>query len=292
MDKQRHVFHQYLRGLILAGMVLFLFRLAVNDSLKYYLSPRMHLYLYAAMILLSLFSMIQLSVPENDDEQCSACTHRHALPKKGLPTLLFYGLFLFPIVSGFTFPDHTLGSDIAAGRQIRQTASSQSLNTADTAHDQSGKQTDSQTNNSSGGQAISQNQFDQLKARLLRQKKIVVDNKNYTNIMTIIEQNIDSFKGRPIEITGFVYRDKNMSNNEIVTARFVITCCIADASVYGLLTRGHVTNLKKDTWIKVSGTLGNAVRQNRKLPVLNVKQVSAIPQPEHPYVYDYGIRLD
>ncbi len=282
MDKQKHT-HSYLHGLILAGLTLMLLRLVVNDSLTYYLSPTMHPYLYASIIVLGLLSVIQLAAPNANHMSCDDCDHHH-MPTKGLPALVFYCLFLFPIISGFTFPDHALGSDVAADRQMRRSASS-SL---------SGNASQSQTgqNGRADRQPISQNQFDRLKHDMLHRQKLTIEPKNYTYMMTIIEQNLDHLKGKEVTLTGFVYRDKQTASSEFIAARFVITCCIADASVYGMPVRGDVGHFNKDRWVEVSGTLNAAIRDGKKVPIVDAKQVTSIPQPKHPYVYDNGVNLN
>ena len=46
----------------------------------------------------------------------------------------------------------------------------------------------------------------------------------------------DSFMNRKINIKGFVYKEEGFNPDELVIARFVITHCIADASVIGFLS--------------------------------------------------------
>jgi uncharacterized repeat protein (TIGR03943 family) len=259
-------------------MTLMFLRLIVSDSLTYYLSPEMHPYLYAATCILGLLSIVQLFAADDDETHGHHGDHHHALPTRGLSALVFYCLFLFPIISGFAFPDHTLGSDVAADRQIRRSALSAPSN--------------EENNSGANAQPISHDQFDQLKNHVLSSRKIRIDPENYAYIMTIIEQNIDHLKGKQVELTGFVFRDQSVAANEIITARFVITCCIADASVYGMLTRGEVGHLKKDTWVRVAGRLNTSVSNEHVLPVLDVEQITPVSQPKNPYVYDNGIRLD
>ncbi|MCO7127619.1 TIGR03943 family protein [Sporolactobacillus shoreicorticis] len=289
MNEQRLAFHHYLRGIALGGMALFLFRLALYGDLKYYLSPKLEGYTTAAIIVLALLSLIHLILPPDQHHHGKECgcghehEHAHPLPKKGLHSFIFFCLFFFPILTGFIFPNHTLGSDVAANRALKQASSVRSK----TSHSGTAVKPAGALRN-----PISQKQFNALKKKLLSQKMITVDDAHYTYILNILEQNPNAFKGRQLTLTGFVYHDKQLPAHEIVTARFDISCCIADASVYGLRTKGAVANLKKDEWIRVRGTIDTVNQAGSRIPVLTKTQITQVKEPDHPYVYDNGVLLD
>ncbi|BBN99574.1 TIGR03943 family putative permease subunit [Sporolactobacillus terrae] len=280
MDDQRIGFHHYLRGIVLGAMALFLFRMTLYGDLKYYLAPKLMIYTHISIVALALLSLVHFVLPpEHHHESCDSCTHHHALPKKGLPTLIFFSLFFLPIATGFAFPHHTLGEDAAANRMMNKNLA---------------KQAQGASSAPAGAQRtpISQQQFDGLKKKLLRQRQITVDDTYYTYILNLLNQDPEIFKGKPLVLKGFVYRGKQTAPGEIMTARFGISCCIADASVYGLLTRGAVSELKKDSWIRVSGILDVTKHAGVPVPVLTRSKIQKIKEPRHPYVYDNGILLD
>ncbi|MET1247207.1 TIGR03943 family protein [Sporolactobacillus sp. STCC-11] len=286
MDEQRNAFHHYLRGIVLGGIALFLFRLAMYGDLKYYLSPKLVIYTNISIVALALLSLVHFIVPpESSHDYCSDCGHEHPLPKRGLHTLIFFCLFFFPFLTGFVFPNHTLGSDVAANRTFKQASPVKTQG-------QSSNSGNSTTPAGSLRNPISQKQFNSLKKKLLKQKTITVDDSHYTYILTMLEQDPRAFKGKRLLLTGFVYRDQHVASDEIITARFDISCCIADASVYGVLTKGNVAALKKDSWVRVSGTIDTAKHASAHVPVLTNTQIKPIKEPDHPYVYDNGILLD
>ena len=67
----------------------------------------------------------------------------------------------------------------------------------------------------------------------------------YVPMMNIIQENLPSMIGKTVTTKGFVYRENNFMQNQIIVARFGITCCVADASVYGIMAKGNVANLTK-----------------------------------------------
>ena len=67
---------------------------------------------------------------------------------------------------------------------------------------------------------------------MLGQRKLQVKDKDYVQTMNVIGQNVNWFKGKEITFLGLYIRIK-MTGNKAVVARYGITCCIADASVWG-----------------------------------------------------------
>ena len=74
---------------------------------------------------------------------------------------------------------------------------------------------------------------EQVVKSMLGQRKLQVKDKDYVQTMNVIGQNVNWFKGKEITFLGFIYKDKDVTGNKAVVARYGITCCIADASVWG-----------------------------------------------------------
>ncbi|MFP5107448.1 TIGR03943 family putative permease subunit [Neobacillus sp. C211] len=89
-----------------------------------------------------------------------------------------------------------------------------------------------------------------------------------------------------------MYREKEFMQNQIIVARFGITCCVADASVYGMMVNGEVAALPKDKWVQVTGKIEQTQFNGETIPVLKINQLSKITAPQAPYVFDVGIRIE
>ena len=98
--------------------------------------------------------------------------------------------------------------------------------------------------------------------------------------------------GKTVTTKGFVYREKNFVQDQILVARFGITCCVADASVYGIMAKGKVANLPKDKWIQVTGTIEQTIYDGSSIPIIKIHQYKKIPELKNPYVYDVGVRIE
>jgi putative membrane protein len=122
--------------------------------------------------------------------------------------------------------------------------------------------------------------------KLLKKDKITVTSEHYLDTMTVLENYLEQFKGRNIETTGFVYREEGMPEDQAVIARFSMTCCSADAAVYGTIIEGEqVKKLQTDDWYNVEGIIGKTDYNGQKLPKVGVTKLTKIKPLEDPYVY-------
>jgi uncharacterized repeat protein (TIGR03943 family) len=92
------------------------------------------------------------------------------------------------------------------------------------------------------------------------------------------ERNGKSFRGVPVELTGFVAQAEG---NGFQLARYQIACCAADASPVVVRVGGISGDPPPiDQWVTVSGTFRPA---EDGLPKLAATSLSEIPAPEDPY---------
>ena len=96
------------------------------------------------------------------------------------------------------------------------------------------------------------------------------------------------FLDRTLEFDGFAFKGEAISDKQLFVLRFGIIHCIADSGVYGMLVEfPENMDIKDDQWLHVKGTLSSEYYQPFKstIPVLKVKDWSAIKEPKDPYVY-------
>lgn len=128
---------------------------------------------------------------------------------------------------------------------------------------------------------------EQLTKSILGQRKIQVKDKDYVQTMGIIGQDVNGFKGKELTFTGFIYKDKDVRGNKAVVARYGITCCIADASVWGMIVTGqNVEKFPEETWVKVTGILDKTTYKRMPFPLVKISKLEKINKPADPYVYD------
>lgn len=93
-----------------------------------------------------------------------------------------------------------------------------------------------------------------------------------------------SFNGQEADVTGFVYRDDTMPENQFLVARFTISCCVADSMAVGLPVVWDEA-LPEDTWVRVMGRFELSDFRGEPRPTLRPTSVDVVEQPEHPYLY-------
>jgi uncharacterized repeat protein (TIGR03943 family) len=94
------------------------------------------------------------------------------------------------------------------------------------------------------------------------------------------------FEGQPARVSGFVYRDERFSKDQFLVARFVLSCCVADAAPVGLVVQTpDAAALAEDQWVQVDGRFTAGVLDGEAMPILIPESVSPIEPPRQPYLY-------
>ncbi|MBB5172999.1 TIGR03943 family putative permease subunit [Texcoconibacillus texcoconensis] len=128
--------------------------------------------------------------------------------------------------------------------------------------------------------------YEEVAQEMLDQESIFVTEENYLDIMSVLDLRLDSFVGQEIEIIGFTYREPDFLENQLVVARFSMTCCTADAAVYGTLVESdEAIHFDDDTWIHVHGTIEAGEYDGMPMPVLTDATINQVEEPDTPYVY-------
>ncbi len=96
----------------------------------------------------------------------------------------------------------------------------------------------------------------------------------------------DELAGQPIDVTGFVYQEREQASGTFSVARYVIICCTADSNGVRLpVVWSEGASLESDQWVTVRGTLGTIEKDGRTIPAILASAVTHIDRPEHPYLY-------
>ena len=116
-------------------------------------------------------------------------------------------------------------------------------------------------------------------------KKILINSTNYTNMLEEVYNNLDSYIGKEINFSGYVYRLSDMKNTEFVLARDMLINSDNQSVVVGFLcTSNNAKNLKNGTWVNVSGNIIKGYYHDQ-IPVIDIKEIEEIESPEDAFVY-------
>jgi uncharacterized repeat protein (TIGR03943 family) len=87
--------------------------------------------------------------------------------------------------------------------------------------------------------------------------------------------------GEPITLDGFVTREASAPPDEILLTRYIVTCCVADATIAQVRVVGLPPgDYENDEWLEVTG---NAYPVGREVLVA-ANSATQIPVPDQPYL--------
>ena len=96
--------------------------------------------------------------------------------------------------------------------------------------------------------------------------------------------------GQKVQVSGFVFQDERFGADHFLVTRFVVSCCVADANVLGLLVRTPAdVALENDQWVEVRGSFAEmdsaSTVENWHMPVVLSETITPIDVPNQPYLY-------
>ncbi|ANE85051.1 MULTISPECIES: TIGR03943 family putative permease subunit [Bacillus] len=290
MEKEEQkAYHRYIRGIILIGLAMLLFKLLVTGNIYNFIAPKMIKFTYIAFVVILIFGIVQVWGDGREKQHDYNCCKHHTTSKSGIKSFFVYVLFVVPIVSAFLFGSVTIDGSLAGKRGMNQSVQARSLER----NEKEGKQVkfderevlvDSEE---TSNLATTYKTEEQVVKSMLGQRKLQVKDKDYVQTMNVIGQNVNWFKGKEITFLGFIYKDKDVTGNKAVVARYGITCCIADASVWGMIVTGkNIEKIPEETWVKITGLLDETTYKGTVFPLVKVNKIEKINKPTDPYVYD------
>lgn len=98
----------------------------------------------------------------------------------------------------------------------------------------------------------------------------------------------DAYAGQKVNLSGFAIHPPETPKDYLAIARFVITCCAADAYPIGLpvkLPGGDRSSYPPDQWFQVEGTMATETLNGKRQLVIQAASLKAIPEPASPYDY-------
>lgn len=97
----------------------------------------------------------------------------------------------------------------------------------------------------------------------------------------------DAYTDDPVAVTGFVIHPPEWSEEYLMVARFVLTCCAADAYPVGLPVKlaGDRTEFEPDSWISVQGNMLTETLEGQRRLVIQPDEVLIVPEPKNPYEF-------
>lgn len=95
----------------------------------------------------------------------------------------------------------------------------------------------------------------------------------------------DHYEGQPVNIKGFILHDPTNPSDQILLARFIVTCCAADARVLSLPISkvADLVDAKDDQWYEVKGKMKVVDQNGHRELIVEPDMVNHIAEPDDPY---------
>lgn len=125
-----------------------------------------------------------------------------------------------------------------------------------------------------------------IKDKLEKPDVIYLTTENYTNVLKTVHEDIDSYIGKKICFSGYVYRCIDFKETEFVLARDMIISSDKQTLIVGFLCDSKKTSkFKNDSWVELTGEISKG-NYHGDMPIINVKEIKQIEKPkEDIYVY-------
>lgn len=256
------------------------------------------------------------------DQCCSNVDHEHHHDHGTTPfsakKLISYFIIVLPLLTGFMLPAKVLDSAVAdkKGAMLSIAGSSKSgqssPGTNETAEqaDSPGTSDEGQQPEEDNSQAnqdtdltegtgtgtgyenlMTDEEYNKKMKELKTGSTILFNDSIYSSYYEAISSDIDKFQGRKVSLNGFVYKEEGFSEDQLVVSRFLVTHCVADASIIGFLSEfPDAATIEKDTWIKIEGVIETGSYMDTPIPLVKVTKWEISEEPEVPYLYPVSIK--
>lgn len=261
-----------LKLMVLLGFSFFFSYILITDKILLYISPRNIIYVKFSVMILLLLSLF---------------VTKDIFKPTGRVNIFSYLIFIIPLLMALIFPAKPMNLTSIASIDIKANEKfiDRSTNTSsDNAVNNESKYKDA--NDSSTNADSNLNQFD-MEIKMCGDTIIMTDD-NFSRWLTEIYTNMDKYKDKKIQLTGFVLKNDKFNKNEFVSARLMMSCCAADLQPVGFLCHYNMEDtLKKDSWITLKGTLDITTHDDEKMPLILVEDIKNTEKPKKEYIYPY-----
>lgn len=314
---------QAARSLILLGFSVLIYMMHYTGEILLFINPKYLLLSQAAAFIFLILFFIQITrvwtlkgtdASESCGHEDGCCSqdhdhhHDHGDTPFNIKKLLSYSIIVLPLLTGFILPAKVLDSSIAdkkgamlsiAGsskkgnnkENVDGNLSGQDTNNLDLKTEQDSISTEDTATVTGYENEKSEAEYDKLIKQLEESPLIDFNDSIFSTYYEEISSNIDKFQGRKVSLNGFVYKEEGFSENQLVVSRFLVTHCVADASIIGFLSEfPDAGKIQKDTWIRVEGVIENSKYMDTPIPLIKVTKWQEIKEPESPYLYPISIR--
>ncbi len=119
-----------------------------------------------------------------------------------------------------------------------------------------------------------------VKDEIEEQDVMYLTSENYTNVLKAVHDDIDSYVGKKICFTGYVYRALDFKETEFVLARDMIISSDMQTLIVGFLCDSkNVKEFANESWVEITGEITKGTYHG-DMPIIQVKEIKQIEKPQ------------
>ncbi len=113
----------------------------------------------------------------------------------------------------------------------------------------------------------------------------ILNETNYTDILKMVHEDLNTYIGQQISFTGYVYRVPNIKDNEFILARdmYIDSNHLQSVVVGFLCSVENAQNYSNGEWVKITGTIEKGDYFG-EIPILKITKIEKTTAPENKFV--------
>lgn len=125
-----------------------------------------------------------------------------------------------------------------------------------------------------------------VKDETINRNTINISTNDYTNILKAVHDDIDSYVGKEICFSGYIYRLIDFKETEFVLARDMIISSDMQTLIVGFLCDcKNAQNFADNSWVEIKGKITKG-SYHGDMPIIKIKEIKQIEKPkDNIYVY-------
>ncbi len=237
------------RPLLLAGLAIFLYQRLADGTIHFYINRRFVWLIWVAVGALLLIAL-SYTLPKPDSDKETEHAHDHAIPLSWVTA----SLVALPLLLGWSIAPQPLGMAALVNREMSSAPA-----------------------------------FDFAPAANPAQQAVEARGEAETILDWVMafgpRPDLPAFAGQPADVTGFVYRHPDMPPDTWFISRYLVMCCVADATPISLVVYAPGVEVADDMWVQVRGHFAAETVGEITTPLLIADTVTPIDPPAQPYLY-------
>jgi len=112
-----------------------------------------------------------------------------------------------------------------------------------------------------------------------------IPSNQYTNTLKAVHDDLNTYLGKEITFTGYIYKIDYLQKNQFVLARNMIINNASQTVIVGFLCEyNQISEFENLAWVKITGTIEKGFLDG-EIPILKITHIENTSKPSDEFVY-------